>query len=34
MTSPLNDSPAARARAFYADKLGLEPVEERPGGLR
>src|SRR5919112_1356923 len=23
----------ARARAFYADKLGLEPVEERPGGL-
>src|ERR687891_2777146 len=23
-----------RARAFYADKLGLEPVEEREGGLR
>jgi predicted enzyme related to lactoylglutathione lyase len=23
-----------RARAFYADKLGLEPLEERPGGLR
>jgi catechol 2,3-dioxygenase-like lactoylglutathione lyase family enzyme len=23
-----------RARAFYADKLGLQPVEERPGGLR
>jgi catechol 2,3-dioxygenase-like lactoylglutathione lyase family enzyme len=23
-----------RARAFYADKLGLEPVEERQGGLR
>jgi catechol 2,3-dioxygenase-like lactoylglutathione lyase family enzyme len=23
-----------RARSFYADKLGLEPVEERPGGLR
>ena len=22
-----------RARAFYADKLGLEPVEERDGGL-
>jgi catechol 2,3-dioxygenase-like lactoylglutathione lyase family enzyme len=22
-----------RARAFYADKLGLEPAEERPGGL-
>jgi catechol 2,3-dioxygenase-like lactoylglutathione lyase family enzyme len=24
----------ARARRFYADVLGLEPVEERPGGLR
>jgi catechol 2,3-dioxygenase-like lactoylglutathione lyase family enzyme len=24
----------ARARAFYAEKLGLEPAEERPGGLR
>jgi catechol 2,3-dioxygenase-like lactoylglutathione lyase family enzyme len=23
-----------RARAFYRDKLGLEPVEERTGGLR
>ena len=23
-----------RARAFYADKLGLEAAEERPGGLR
>lgn len=23
-----------RARAWYADKLGLEPVETRPGGLR
>jgi catechol 2,3-dioxygenase-like lactoylglutathione lyase family enzyme len=23
-----------RARAFYTDKLGLEPVEEREGGLR
>ena len=22
-----------RARRFYADKLGLAPVEERPGGL-
>jgi catechol 2,3-dioxygenase-like lactoylglutathione lyase family enzyme len=22
-----------RARAFYADKLGLEPFEKRPGGL-
>jgi catechol 2,3-dioxygenase-like lactoylglutathione lyase family enzyme len=24
----------SRARAFYAEKLGLEPAEERPGGLR
>jgi catechol 2,3-dioxygenase-like lactoylglutathione lyase family enzyme len=24
----------ARARRFYAEKLGLEPVETRPGGLR
>jgi catechol 2,3-dioxygenase-like lactoylglutathione lyase family enzyme len=23
-----------RARAFYAEKLGLEPIEEREGGLR
>ena len=23
-----------RAKAFYADKLGLTPSEERPGGLR
>jgi catechol 2,3-dioxygenase-like lactoylglutathione lyase family enzyme len=23
-----------RARAFYAEKLGLEPIEERPGGLK
>ena len=22
-----------RAKAFYAEKLGLEPCEERPGGL-
>jgi catechol 2,3-dioxygenase-like lactoylglutathione lyase family enzyme len=22
-----------RARAYYADRLGLEPVDERPGGL-
>jgi catechol 2,3-dioxygenase-like lactoylglutathione lyase family enzyme len=22
-----------KARAFYSEKLGLEPVEERPGGL-
>src|SRR2546421_9378434 len=24
----------SRARSSYAEKLGLEPVEERPGGLR
>ena len=24
----------ARARSFYSSRLGLEPVEERPGGLR
>jgi catechol 2,3-dioxygenase-like lactoylglutathione lyase family enzyme len=24
----------ARARAFYAEKLGLQPIEEREGGLR
>ena len=24
----------ARARSFYAEKLGLQPIEERPGGLR
>ena len=23
-----------RARKFYSDKLGLTPIEERPGGLR
>jgi catechol 2,3-dioxygenase-like lactoylglutathione lyase family enzyme len=23
-----------RARAFYTEKLGLKPIEERPGGLR
>jgi catechol 2,3-dioxygenase-like lactoylglutathione lyase family enzyme len=23
-----------RARAFYSEKLGLQPSEERPGGLR
>jgi catechol 2,3-dioxygenase-like lactoylglutathione lyase family enzyme len=23
----------ARARAFYSGQLGLEPIEERPGGL-
>jgi catechol 2,3-dioxygenase-like lactoylglutathione lyase family enzyme len=43
MPGPLSDAHAitklpardlARARAFYRDKLGLEPVEERTGGLR
>jgi catechol 2,3-dioxygenase-like lactoylglutathione lyase family enzyme len=43
MPGPLSDAhtitklPAQdleRARAFYRDKLGLEPVEERSGGLR
>jgi catechol 2,3-dioxygenase-like lactoylglutathione lyase family enzyme len=24
----------SRAKTFYADKLGLTPIEERPGGLR
>ena len=24
----------ARAKSFYRDKLGLTPIEERPGGLR
>ena len=24
----------SRARRFYAERLGLEPIEERPGGLR
>ena len=23
-----------RARRFYTEKLGLEPIEERPGGLK
>jgi catechol 2,3-dioxygenase-like lactoylglutathione lyase family enzyme len=23
-----------RARRFYAEKLGLDPIEERPGGLK
>src|SRR5437868_14088877 len=30
--SPAQD--LRRARSVYAHKLGLEPVEERPGGLR
>jgi catechol 2,3-dioxygenase-like lactoylglutathione lyase family enzyme len=43
MTSPLQGARAVaklpaqdleRARRFYRDRLGLEPVEERDGGLR
>lgn len=43
MSSPLADAHAVtklpaqdldRARRFYRDQLGLEPVEERDGGLR
>ena len=43
MPGPLSDAYAVtklpaqdldRARRFYCDKLGLEPVEEREGGLR
>jgi catechol 2,3-dioxygenase-like lactoylglutathione lyase family enzyme len=43
MTSPLGAARAVtklpaqdldRARRFYRDRLGLEPVEERQGGLR
>ena len=43
MPGPLSDAHAVtklpaqdldRARRFYRDKLGLEPVEEREGGLR
>jgi catechol 2,3-dioxygenase-like lactoylglutathione lyase family enzyme len=30
-TLPAQD--LSRARAFYATKLGLEPIEESPGGL-
>ncbi len=31
-TIPATD--LARARAFYSERLGLEPVDELPGGLR
>jgi catechol 2,3-dioxygenase-like lactoylglutathione lyase family enzyme len=33
VTARLPAQDLERARAFYADKLGLEPSEERPGGL-
>ena len=34
VASRLPSQDLERARSFYADKLGLHPVEERPGGLR
>ena len=34
VTTRLPAQDLERARAFYAKKLGLEPVEERAGGLR
>lgn len=34
MATRLPAKDLARARAWYAEMLGLEPVEERPGGLR
>src|SRR5215217_4195149 len=30
----LPEQDLARAKAFYSEKLGLEPAEERKGGLR
>jgi catechol 2,3-dioxygenase-like lactoylglutathione lyase family enzyme len=32
MRLPVQD--LERARAFYSEKLGLDPMEERPGGLK
>jgi catechol 2,3-dioxygenase-like lactoylglutathione lyase family enzyme len=34
VTARLPAQELERARTFYREKLGLEPVEERPGGLR
>ena len=34
VTTRLPAQDLERARAFYAEKLGLEPAEQRPGGLR
>ena len=34
MSTRLPAQDLARARVCHAEKLGLEPVEERPGGLR
>lgn len=33
VTANVPASDLARARSFYADKLGLTPVDENPGGL-
>ena len=33
ITANIPASDLARAKAFYADKLGLEPTEEGPGGV-
>ena len=33
IASRLPTQDVERARRFYAEKLGLEPVDERPGGL-
>jgi catechol 2,3-dioxygenase-like lactoylglutathione lyase family enzyme len=33
VTSRIPAQDLRRARSFYAEKLGLEPVEERPGGF-
>jgi catechol 2,3-dioxygenase-like lactoylglutathione lyase family enzyme len=33
VTTRLPAQDLKRARSFYAEKLGLEPIEERPGGL-
>jgi len=34
VTARLPAQDLERAKAFYAEKLGLRPIEERPGGLR
>jgi catechol 2,3-dioxygenase-like lactoylglutathione lyase family enzyme len=34
VTTRLPAQDLQRARRYYAEKLGLEPIEERPGGLR
>jgi len=34
VSTRLPASDLGRARRFYSERLGLEPVEERPGGIR